>query len=156
MNAAPESAHGRPGAGAPFLCENSGVECGALKVAGVGNAMIGEASFLSLHCISRHISCSSNPPQISLYFRSLPSHHTLSLLNSCMADGHPRSSHAPISSLSGPLYAVYSESAENKDNIVFKAWQKDADGIIFFVSPRSLSTLCILIRGLNRMVYFPP
>jgi hypothetical protein len=61
-----------------------------------------------------------------------------------MADGHPRSSQAPIVSPSGPLYAVYSKSAENKDNRVFKTWQKDADGIIFFVSPKvAFSTLHI-------------
>ncbi len=67
-----------------------------------------------------------------------------------MVDGHPRRSQAPA--LSSPtsssqkktihrdssriLYAVYSKSAEKRDNRVFKTWQKDADGIIFFVSPK--------------------
>ena len=46
VNAAPESAHGRPGAGALFQCENHGVERCALKVAGVGNAMIGDGRIL--------------------------------------------------------------------------------------------------------------
>ena len=57
---------------------------------------------------------------------------------------------------SGPLFKIYSKSAEEKDTMAFEGLQKEADGIIFFVRPRSPSTLSILIRGLNRMVYFPP
>jgi hypothetical protein len=34
---------------------------------------------------------------------------------------------------SGPLFAIYTTSAEKRDNRVFARWQKDADGIIIFV-----------------------
>jgi len=34
------------------------------------------------------------------------------------------------------LFAIYSKSAEKRDKKVFKDWREDADGIIFFVSPK--------------------
>jgi hypothetical protein len=37
---------------------------------------------------------------------------------------------------SGPLFSVYSKAAEDEDNKMVDRWQKDADGILFFVSPR--------------------
>jgi hypothetical protein len=37
---------------------------------------------------------------------------------------------------SGPLFATYSESAEDEDDKMVEHWQKDADGILIFVSPR--------------------
>jgi hypothetical protein len=36
---------------------------------------------------------------------------------------------------SGPLLSVYSKAAEDEDNKMVDRWQKDADGILFFVSP---------------------
>lgn len=36
---------------------------------------------------------------------------------------------------SGPLFSIYSKAAEEEDNKMVKRWQKDADGILIFVSP---------------------
>ena len=38
---------------------------------------------------------------------------------------------------SGPLFSIYSKAAEDQDNVKVERWQKDADGILIFVSPRS-------------------
>ena len=37
---------------------------------------------------------------------------------------------------SGPLFSIYSKAAEVEDNKMVERWQKDADGILIFVSPR--------------------
>jgi hypothetical protein len=42
---------------------------------------------------------------------------------------------------SGPLFSLYSKIAEEEDNKMTDRWQKDADGILIFVSNR----LAILI-----------
>jgi hypothetical protein len=36
---------------------------------------------------------------------------------------------------SGPLFSIYSKVAEEEDNKMVDRWQKDADGILIFVSP---------------------
>ena len=36
---------------------------------------------------------------------------------------------------SGPFFSVYSEAAKDEDNKRAENWQKDAEGIIIFVSP---------------------
>jgi hypothetical protein len=36
---------------------------------------------------------------------------------------------------SGPLFSIYSKAAEDEDNKMVDRWQKDADGILFFVRP---------------------
>ena len=35
---------------------------------------------------------------------------------------------------SGPLFSLYSKVAEEEDNKMVERWQKDADGILIFVS----------------------
>jgi hypothetical protein len=35
---------------------------------------------------------------------------------------------------SGSLFSIYSKAAEEEDNRVVERWQKDADGILNFVS----------------------
>jgi hypothetical protein len=37
---------------------------------------------------------------------------------------------------SGPLFSIYSKAAEDEDNKMVERWQKDADGILIFVSSR--------------------
>jgi hypothetical protein len=45
---------------------------------------------------------------------------------------------------SGPLFSMYSKAAEDEDNEMAERWQKDADGILIFVSPPCLHrSLCI-------------
>ena len=41
---------------------------------------------------------------------------------------------------SGPLYSMYSTAAEDEDNKMAERWQKDADGILIFVSLRVSSS----------------
>jgi hypothetical protein len=36
---------------------------------------------------------------------------------------------------SGPLFSMYSKAAEEEDNKMVERWQKDADGILIFVTP---------------------
>ena len=36
---------------------------------------------------------------------------------------------------SGALFNIYSKAAEEEDNKMVERWQKDADGILFFVGP---------------------
>ena len=36
---------------------------------------------------------------------------------------------------SGPLFSIYSKATEDEDNKMVERWQKDADGILIFVSP---------------------
>ncbi|KAF8471366.1 hypothetical protein DFH94DRAFT_637091, partial [Russula ochroleuca] len=38
---------------------------------------------------------------------------------------------------SGPLFSIYSKAAKEEDNKMVERWQKDADGILIFVSPRT-------------------
>jgi len=40
---------------------------------------------------------------------------------------------------SGPLFKIYSKSAEERDTRVFKRWEKEANGIILFVRPKAVS-----------------
>jgi hypothetical protein len=37
---------------------------------------------------------------------------------------------------SAPLFTIYREITEEEDNKMTKRWQKDADGILIFVSPQ--------------------
>jgi hypothetical protein len=36
---------------------------------------------------------------------------------------------------SEPFFPIYSKAAEDEDNKMVERWQKDADGILIFVSP---------------------
>ena len=56
--------------------------------------------------------------------------------------GHPQPTPDPPSQgesrfgdSSGPLFSIYSKAAEEEDNMMVERWQKDADGILIFVSP---------------------
>jgi hypothetical protein len=55
---------------------------------------------------------------------------------------HPQSTPSPPSQgesnfgdSSGPFFSIYSKTAEEEDNKMVDRWQKDADGILIFVSP---------------------
>ncbi len=37
---------------------------------------------------------------------------------------------------SGPLFSMYFKTAEDEDNKIVERWQKDANGLLIFVSPR--------------------
>ena len=48
---------------------------------------------------------------------------------------HPSGGESNFGDSSGPLFSIYSKAAEDEDNKMVDRWQKDADGILFFVSP---------------------
>lgn len=39
---------------------------------------------------------------------------------------------------------MYSNAAEDEDNQMVKSWQKDADGILIFVSPCARIHICLV------------
>jgi hypothetical protein len=47
---------------------------------------------------------------------------------------------------SGPLFSIYSKAAEEEDNKMVERWQKDADGILIFVSPRVGDPCCFVYK----------
>ena len=59
---------------------------------------------------------------------------------------------------SGPFFSMYSNAAEEEDNKMVKRWQKDADGILIFVSPcvRIYMILCTNLNRNTRLVYSLP
>ena len=55
---------------------------------------------------------------------------------------------------SGPLFSMYTKAAEEEDNKMVERWQKDADGILIFVSPcvRIHIVLCINWNTIDRSI----
>jgi len=56
---------------------------------------------------------------------------------------------------SGPLFSIYSKAAEDEDNKMVERWQKDADGILIFVSFRVFMRIYIYVEH-DRLVYSLP
>ena len=58
---------------------------------------------------------------------------------------------------SGPLFSIYSKAAEEEDDKTVERWQKDADGILIFVS-LCCRQFCRLVHKLEhyRPVYSQP
>ena len=89
-----------------------------------------------------------------------PSRFNLSPLISqrCIADDRPNhpvptfnqplQGESNFGDSSGPLFSIYSKAAEDEDNKVVERWQKDADGILIFVSPRFGMCLFLHITGM--------
>jgi len=48
----------------------------------------------------------------------------------------PPPEESDLGDIFGSIYSQYSKLAEAEDNNMAKRWQKDADGILIFVSPR--------------------
>jgi hypothetical protein len=64
----------------------------------------------------------------------------------CIVDDHhgdnpttttnpPLQEESNVGDSSGPFFAIYSKAAEDEDNKRVEHWQKDAEGIVIFVSP---------------------
>ena len=73
--------------------------------------------------------------------RRVPHRFDLSSLISqlCIVDDRrdqPLQGESNFGDSSGPLFTIYSKAAEDEDKKMVDLWQKDADGILFFVSPR--------------------
>ena len=47
---------------------------------------------------------------------------------------------------SGPFFSIYSKAADEEDNKMVDRWQKDADGILIFVSPRVVICVFLCIK----------
>jgi hypothetical protein len=47
---------------------------------------------------------------------------------------------------SGPFFSIYSKTAEEEDNEMVDRWQKDADGILIFVSSRICNHIVLYIN----------
>jgi hypothetical protein len=71
------------------------------------------------------------------------------------APNQPLQAESIFGDSSGPLFSMYSKAAEEEDNRMVGRWQKDADGILIFVSPR-VSNPCYFVHKLehDRPVYF--
>ena len=61
---------------------------------------------------------------------------------------HPLQAESNFGDSSGPLFSIYSKAAEDEDNKMVERWQKDADGILIFVSPRVSMHLSLHITGM--------
>jgi hypothetical protein len=75
--------------------------------------------------------------------------------------GHPQSTpyqasqgESNFGDSSGPLFSIYSKAAEEEDNKMVERWQKDADGILIFVS-HCVGLSCCFVHKLEhyRPVY---
>lgn len=53
-----------------------------------------------------------------------------------------------------PLFSLYSKIAEEEDNKLTDRWQKDADGILIFVSVHATTSVVTHINGSARPVFF--
>jgi hypothetical protein len=53
-----------------------------------------------------------------------------------MTPNQPLQGESSFGDSSGLLFSLYSKAAEDEDNKMVDRWQKDAEGILFFVSPR--------------------
>jgi hypothetical protein len=52
-----------------------------------------------------------------------------------------------------PLFSLYSKIAEEEDNKLTDRWQKDADGILIFVSVHTTTSVVTRINGSTRPVF---
>lgn len=69
---------------------------------------------------------------------------------------HPSHADSNFGDGSGPLFTIYSKIAEKDDNKRAERWQKDAQGILIFVSPHFASHIAPCVNGktLDRSVLY--
>ena len=63
-----------------------------------------------------------------------------------MTTNQPSQGESNFGDSSGPLFSIYSKAADEEDNKMVERWQKDADGILIFVSPRVAICLSLHIN----------
>jgi hypothetical protein len=110
-------------------------------------------SIYAVHTTSPHCICLKICPPISKsaadQARHLSHRFDLSLLISQLCIVDDRRPHHPMTTpnqrlqgesnfgdRSGHLFSIYSKATQEEDNKMTERWQKDADGILIFVSPR--------------------
>ena len=65
-----------------------------------------------------------------------------------MTSNQPLQGESNFGDSSGSLFTIYSKAAEDEDIKMVERWQKDADGILIFVSPRVDMRLSLHITGM--------
>jgi hypothetical protein len=70
--------------------------------------------------------------------------------------GQPSQGESNIGDGSGKLFSMYSKAAEEEDNKLAESWQKDADGILIFVSPLVGIQISLCMKHNYRPVYSLP
>jgi hypothetical protein len=58
----------------------------------------------------------------------------------------PPSQDSNFGDSSGQIFSMYSKAAEEEDNNMAESWQKDADGILIFVSPHVGVRISLCLR----------
>ena len=69
-----------------------------------------------------------SPPNFQLCIVDDPRDHPMTTSNQALQG------RSNFGDSSGPLFSVYYKAAEDEDNKMVERWQKDADGILIFVS----------------------
>jgi hypothetical protein len=64
--------------------------------------------------------------------------------NSHQIEQNDQEQQSEFADSSGPFFTMYREMTEEEDNKMAERWQKDAEGIIIFVSP------CLLPKPLDK------
>jgi hypothetical protein len=83
------------------------------------------------------------------------SHVLLDRPNPQPTPNQPPRGESNLGDTSGPLFSLYSTAAEVADDKKVKSWQKDADGILIFVSPcvGIHISLCINWHTIDRFIF---
>lgn len=70
------------------------------------------------------------------------------------APNRPSKEEPSFGDRSGPFFSMYSDAAEEEDNEMVRRWQKDADGILIFVSPWVCIyiVLCMTWNAIDRFI----
>ena len=85
------------------------------------------------------------------YIVDYPRNQSVSVLNQ---QSQPSQGESNFGDTSGPLFSMYSKAAEEEDNKMADHWQKDADGILIFVSPPVSFhvSLCIIWNTIDGVI----
>lgn len=68
----------------------------------------------------------------------------------------PSQERSHLGDSSRPLFNMYSKIAEKDDNTMAERWQKDADGMLIFVSHGYALCHCVHRHKVYRQAYSPP
>ena len=98
------------------------------------------------------------PPQVHKHIYNIDGVQAQSAPNQQSQPPQPLKGEPNFGDSSGPLFSIYSDATKKEDNKMTDRWKADADGILFFVSPRV--TIHAALRNLEhcRLAYslLPP
>ena len=102
---------------------------------------LNSAYHTSLQCLKLLAKTSrERTTQVCVADLTYPCYRLLQYATDGHRDHHPLTPNQPFQGgsnfgdSSGPLFSIYSKAAEDEDNKMVERWQKDADGILIFVS----------------------